>query len=60
MAINGKTMKGSHNRAKGLRTMHLVSVCLSDWRIDADAGRPLDKINAFDKPSYKNEPRNDE
>jgi len=31
MAIDGKTMKGSHNRAKGLGPMHLVSVWLSDF-----------------------------
>ena len=30
LAIDGKTMKGSHNRAKGLGPMHLVSVWLSD------------------------------
>lgn len=31
MAIDGKTMKGSHNRAKGLGAMHLVSAWLSDF-----------------------------
>ena len=31
MAIDGKTMKGSHNRAKGLGPMHLVSIWLSDF-----------------------------
>jgi len=30
MAIDGKTMKGSHDRANGLGAMHLVSVWLSD------------------------------
>lgn len=30
MAIDGNTMKGSHNRAKGLGPMHLVSVWLSN------------------------------
>lgn len=31
MAIDGKTMKGSHDRANGLGAMHLVSVWLSDF-----------------------------
>jgi predicted transposase YbfD/YdcC len=31
MAIDGKTMKGSHDRAKGLGPMHMVSVWLSDF-----------------------------
>ena len=31
MAIDGKTMKGSHDRANGLGAMHLVRVWLSDF-----------------------------
>jgi len=31
MAIDGKTMKGSHNRAKGLGPMHMVSAWLSEF-----------------------------
>ena len=31
MAIDGKTMRRSHDRAKGLGAMHLVSVWLSDF-----------------------------
>ena len=31
IAIDGKTMKGSHDRANGLGAMHLVSVWLSDF-----------------------------
>ncbi len=31
MAIDGKTMKGSHNRAQGLGPLHLVSVWLSEF-----------------------------
>jgi len=31
MAIDGKTMKGSHNRAKGLGPMHMVSAWMSDF-----------------------------
>lgn len=31
MAIDGKTMKGSHDRSKGLGPMHLVSVWLSNF-----------------------------
>ena len=30
MAIDGKTMKGSHDRGNGLGAMHLVSVWISD------------------------------
>lgn len=31
MAIDGKTMKRSHNRAKGLGPMHMVSAWLSEF-----------------------------
>lgn len=31
VAIDGKTMKGSHNRAKGLGPMHMVSAWLSEF-----------------------------